>query len=100
MITVTQIAAVAAIAGAFLTTPVFAMKVASFDEAMAQAGKDMTTHCKGNKDGTVKSKGWFFVGVDAAFPTSMESKQYLELSVQSGAITHFVGPITKPVPVA
>lgn len=100
MSTVTRIAAVAALAGTFLTTPVLAMKTVGFDEAMAQAGKDMATHCKGNKDGTGKSKGWFFVTADAAFPASVEGKPFLELSVQDGLLTHFVGPLSKPVTAA
>ena len=100
MSTVTRITAVAALAGAFLTTPVLAMKTVGFDEAMAQAGKDMATHCKGNRDGTGKSKGWFFVTADAAFPASVEGKPFLELSVQDGLLAHFVGPFTKPVTAA
>lgn len=100
MSTVIRIAAVAALAGTFLTTPVLAMKTVGFDEAMAQAGKDMATHCKGNKDGTGKSKGWFFVTADAAFPNSVEGKPFLELSVQDGLLAHFVGPLTKPVAAA
>ena len=97
MSTMTKIAAAAALAGAFVTTPVLAMKSMGFDEAMAQAGKDMATHCKCNRDGTGKSKGWFFVTADAAFPTSVEGKPFLELSVQDGLLAHFVGPLTKPV---
>lgn len=100
MSTITQIAAVAAFAGAFLTTPVLAMKTMGFDEAMTQAGKDMATHCKGNRDGTGKSKGWFFVSADAAFPASVEGKPFLELSVKDGLLAHFVGPLTKPVTAA
>lgn len=100
MSTLTRIAAVAAVAGAFLTTPVLAMKAMTFDEAMAQASKDMATHCKGNKDGTGKSKGWFFVSADAAFPTSVEGKPFLELSYRDGLLSHFVGPLTKPVTAA
>lgn len=97
MSTVTRIAAVAALAGTFLTTPVLAMKAMTFDDAIAQAGKDMAAHCKGNKDGTGKSKGWFFVTVDAAFPQSVEGKQFLELSYRDGLLSHFVGPLTKQV---
>lgn len=100
MSTGTRIAAVAALAGAFLTAPVLAMKAMTFDEAMAQASKDIATHCKGNKDGTGKSKGWFFVTVDAAFPQSFEGKPSLELSYQDGLLSHFVGPLTKPVTAA
>jgi len=100
MSTITRMSAVAAIVGTFLTNPAFAMKATTFDEAMAQAGKDMAAHCKGNKDGTGKSKGWFFVTADAAFPTSVEGKPFLELSVQDGLLAHFVGPLTKPVSAA
>lgn len=100
MSTITRTAAVAALAGAVLTTPAFAMKAMGFDEAMAQASKDMATHCKGNKDGTGKSKGWFFVVADAAFPKSVEGKPFIELSVQDGALAHFMGPLTKPVTAA
>lgn len=92
--------AVATFVLACLTTPVFAMKAVGFDEAMAQASKDMAAHCKGNKDGTGKSKGWFFATADAAFPTSVEGKPYLELSVKNGLLAHFVGPLTKPVTAA
>ena len=100
MSTMTKIAAAAALAGAFVTTPVLAMKSMGFDEAMAQAGKDMATHCKSNRDGTGKSKGWFFVNADAAFPTSVEGKPFLELSVQDGLLAHFVGPLARPVTAA
>lgn len=100
MSTVTRIAAVAVLACAFLTTPVLAMKAMTFDEAIAQAGKDMAAHCKGNRDGTGKSKGWFYVTADAAFPATVEGKPFLELSVQDGLLAHFVGPLSKPVTTA
>lgn len=100
MNTLNRITAAAALACACLSTPVFAMKAVGFDDAMTQASKDMATHCKGNKDGTGKSKGWFFVIADAAFPTSVEGKPFLELSVQDGLLAHFVGPLSKPVSAA
>lgn len=91
--TITMIAVTLACAAA----PAWAAKAVPFDEAMAQAQKDLGAHCKGMKDGAGKSKGWFFVVVDAAFPTVLEGKPYLELSVEEGAITEWVGPLTKPV---
>ena len=100
MSTITRTATVAAFVGAFLTTSAFAMKAMTFDEALAQAGKDMVSHCKDNKDGTGKSKGWFFVVADAAFPATVEGKSFLELSVQDGLLAHFVGPLTKPLTAA
>lgn len=97
MSTITRTAAVAALAGAVLTTPAFALKAMGFDEAEAQASKDMATQCKGNKDDTGKSRGCFFVVADGAFPKRVEGKPFIELSVQDGALAHFVGPLTKPV---
>ena len=99
MSTVTRITAAAALAVSFFATPAQAAKT-SFDEAMAQAGKDMAAHCKGDKDGTGKSKGWFYIAVDAAFPKTDQGQHYLELSFQDGLLTHFVGPLTKPVTAA
>lgn len=100
MSTMTKIAAAALLGGAFVSTPVLATKPMGFDEAMAQAGKDMATHCKGNKDGAGKSKGWFFVTANAALPFSVSGKTFLQLSIEDGLLMHFVGPLSKPVTAA
>jgi len=69
----------------------------SFYEAMSLAGQNLATHCKGNKDGAGASKGWFYVLVDDAMPTTIKGKHFIELSVAEGAISDFIGPLSQPV---
>lgn len=86
----------AALVCACSATSAFASKPLSFNAAMNQAGQNLATHCKGNKNGTGASKGWYFVVVDAALPTTIEGKHFIELSVNDGAITDFIGPLSQP----
>ena len=81
---------------AFSATTAVAGKALSFNGAMKQAGQNLATHCKGNKDGTGASKGWYFVVVDDALPTTIEGKHFIELSVSDGAISDFLGPLAHP----
>lgn len=86
----------AALVCACSATSAIASKPLSFNAAMKQAEQNLATHCKGNKNGTGASKGWYFVVVDDALPTIIEGKHFVELSVNDGAISDFLGPLSQP----
>lgn len=88
--------ALAALVCACTATSALASKPMSFNAAMNQMGQNLATHCKGNKDGAGASKGWYFVVVDGASPTTIEGKHFIELSVNGGAISDFIGPLAQP----